>query len=85
MADACHRAHVVTGDSSWLTGIRLAADWFTGDNDAGLPMFDVDSGGGFDGLHESGPNLNQGAESTLALISTQQHERRLFFADLLQG
>ena len=30
-------------------------------------------GGGFDGLQPASPNLNQGAESTLALISTFQH------------
>ena len=77
MADACQRAHLVTGQDDWLTGIQLASRWFAGDNDAGSPMFDADSGGGYDGLHASGPNLNQGAESTLALLSTLQHERRL--------
>ena len=76
MADACHRAHTVTGEHEWLTGIQMAVRWFAGDNDAGSPMFDADSGGGYDGLHAWGPNLNQGAESTLALISTLQHEQR---------
>ncbi len=77
MADACHRAHLVTGQDEWLAGIRLAAGWFAGDNDAGSPMFDAESGGGYDGLHIFGPNFNQGAESTLALVSTLQHELRL--------
>lgn len=77
MADACHRAASVTGEPDWLTGIRMAARWFAGDNDTGTPMFDADSGGGYDGLHASGVNLNQGAESTLAMLSTLQHERRL--------
>jgi hypothetical protein len=77
MADACHRAYSVTGDHVWLNGIQMAAGWFDGDNDAGTPMFDADSGGGYDGLHATGPNLNQGAESTLALLSTLQHSRRL--------
>ncbi len=77
MADACHRAHLVTGQDEWLRGIRLAAGWFAGDNDAGSQMFDGESGGGYDGLHVFGPNLNQGAESTLALVSTLQHEQRL--------
>jgi hypothetical protein len=77
MADACHRAHLVTGDDDWLSGVQMAAGWFAGDNDARSPMFDADSGGGYDGLHPCGPNLNQGAESTLALLSTLQHERRL--------
>jgi hypothetical protein len=44
-------------------------------------MWDPDSGGGYDGLHADGANLNQGAESTLALISTLQHGRRLARAE----
>jgi len=77
MADACHRAYSVTGDHAWLNGIQLTARWFDGDNDAGTPMFDAESGGGYDGLHATGPNLNQGAESTLAMLSTLQHGRRI--------
>ena len=50
---------------------------FMGDNDAGQLMWDPETGGGFDGLHADGVNLNQGAESTLAVISTLQHARRL--------
>ena len=33
-------------------------------------MWDPETGGGYDGLHADGVNLNQGAESTLAVIST---------------
>ncbi len=72
MADACHRAFEVTGDAEWLSGVDMAANWFAGENDSGVPMWDPDSGGGYDGLHAWGPNLNQGAESTLALVSTLQ-------------
>jgi hypothetical protein len=35
-------------------------------------MWDPATGGGYDGLQATGANLNQGAESTLALISTLQ-------------
>lgn len=77
MADACQRAFEVTGDEDWLSGVAMAANWFAGDNDAGAPMWDPESGGGYDGLHAWGPNLNQGAESTLALVSTLQHGRHL--------
>ncbi len=75
MADACARAEAVTGDPSWGRGVDLAIGWFLGDNDAGAVMWDVETGGGYDGLHATGPNRNQGAESTLALISTLQHAR----------
>jgi hypothetical protein len=75
MADACWRAYSVTGDRAWSRGVTAAAGWFTGDNDTGLPMCDDVSGGGFDGLQPEGVNLDQGAESTLALISTMQRAR----------
>jgi hypothetical protein len=77
MADACWRAHLVTGDSSWLRGLEATQGWFMGDNDAGLPMYDDVSGGSFDGLHPHSVNLNQGAESTLALVSTLQRANSL--------
>ena len=73
LADACHRAHVVTGDDQWQQGVDLAIAWFAGDNDLGAVMWDPDTHGGYDGLTATGPNLNQGAESTLALIATLQY------------
>jgi hypothetical protein len=76
LADACATAATVTGDSAWIIGVRQAVAWFLGDNDAGTPMWDPETGGGYDGLTPHGPNLNQGAESTLALVSTLQHARR---------
>jgi hypothetical protein len=75
MSDACWRAYRLTGDSVWSRGVVTAAEWFEGRNDAGAVMRDTTSGGGFDGLHADGVNLNQGAESTLALISTMQRAR----------
>ncbi|MEH1166284.1 glycosyltransferase [Micromonospora sp. CPCC 205539] len=75
-ADACATAAAVTGDLGWETGVRQAIGWFLGDNDIGTPMWDPETGGGYDGLTPHGPNLNQGAESTLALIATLQHARR---------
>ncbi len=77
MADACHRAFAMTGDDTWRTGIEMAGKWFDGDNDAGAVMADRASGGGYDGLHAHGANLNQGAESTIALVSTLQRVNRL--------
>ena len=57
--------------------MRSAAAWFEGANDAGLKMWDPNTGGGFDGLHAHSVNQNQGAESTLAVLSTLQHAGRL--------
>jgi hypothetical protein len=77
LADACARALTVDGDSRWRDGVIAAMAWFTGDNDGRRAMCDPETGGGFDGLMFDGVNLNQGAESTLALISTQQQAARL--------
>jgi hypothetical protein len=77
LADACATAAAVTGVAGWNAVVRMAGAWFLGDNDAAAAMWDPDTGGGYDGLTPNGPNLNQGAESTLALISTLQHVANL--------
>jgi hypothetical protein len=79
-ADACATAAAATGNNGWHAGVRLAVDWFLGANDVGTAMWDPATGGGYDGLTPHGPNLNQGAESTLALIATLQQARRLNLA-----
>jgi hypothetical protein len=73
LADACVRAFIVTDDEEWLEPLRLCVRWFEGMNDAGVRMFDPETGGCFDGLEAAGANQNQGAESTIALVATLQH------------
>jgi hypothetical protein len=75
LADACARAMTVGDNRLWMDGITSAANWFQGDNDGSVVMWDPESGGAFDGLEIDGANLNQGTESTLALLSTLQHAR----------
>lgn len=77
LADACARAYELTGASQWSRAVELAADWFHGVNDTGSVLADDASQGCCDGLQEHGRNENQGAASTLALISTLQHAHRL--------
>jgi hypothetical protein len=78
LADACARAAAADGgDPRWAEGVRRAVDWFLGDNDGGQLMWDPSTGGGYDGLERAGVNRNQGTESTLALLATLQHGRRL--------
>jgi hypothetical protein len=77
IADACMRAATITGDSTWLAGVQLSVAWFLGDNDAKIPLLDERTGGGCDGLSSTTRNRNQGAESTLAMISVMQHSLRL--------
>ncbi|HEX8629164.1 MAG TPA: glycosyltransferase, partial [Catenuloplanes sp.] len=77
LADACATAARVTGDPAWNCGVQQAVAWFAGHNDQNTPMWDPATGGGYDGLIPQGANRNQGAESTLALLSTLQHARNL--------
>lgn len=72
LADACRRALDLTGDPHWAEGIDRAVGWFMGDNDTGEALYDATTGGGCDALTPQGTNTNQGAESTLAMVSTVQ-------------
>lgn len=71
-ADACARAWLATGDERWRELVGVAARWFMGWNDLGVPMYDVETGASYDGLTPDGPNLNRGAESTISGLSTMQ-------------
>jgi len=77
IADACARAARADTGAIWPDSVRAAAAWFGGDNDAGVPMWDPLTGAGFDSLHADGADPNQGAESTLAVLSTLQRAQRL--------
>ena len=77
LADACARAFDLTGDPRWSDAVDLGAAWFFGRNDARTSLYDAVSGGCCDGLEAHGRNENQGAESTLALVTTLQHAARL--------
>jgi len=65
---ACLQAYRVTGDSRWRNEAWSAFNWFLGDNDLQLPLYDSATGGCRDGLHPDRANENQGAESTLSFL-----------------
>ncbi len=67
LADACARAYLMTGGERFVAGVSRAVGWFLGANDTQIPMYDRQTGGGYDGLERDGRNDNQGAESTIAL------------------
>ncbi len=81
LADACATAYDVTGQRRWADAVQLCAAWFLGANDASVSLYDPVSRGGCDGLLVYGRNENQGAESTLALVSTLQQAHRLRHTD----
>jgi glycosyltransferase involved in cell wall biosynthesis len=65
---ACLQAFRVTGDNRWRSDSWSAFNWFLGDNDLQLPLYDSTTGGCRDGLHPDRANQNQGAESTLSFL-----------------
>jgi uncharacterized protein YyaL (SSP411 family) len=77
LADACARAYDLTGDERWREGVRTAWAWFRGDNDSKVAMIDPNTGAGYDALRRDGRDPNQGAESTLAALSTAAQAQRL--------
>ena len=72
LADAAARAFDASHDPLWRDAIRRCDAWFEGANDVGVSLADPESGGCRDGLMPGGRNENQGAESTLALLSVRQ-------------
>ncbi|MCS7252727.1 MAG: hypothetical protein RMK18_06100 [Armatimonadota bacterium] len=48
----------------------LALGWFFGLNVHGVELYDESTGACYDGLHEFGINMNQGAEATIAALLT---------------
>lgn len=58
----------ITRQLDWIERARFAYRWFLGDNHLGEPVFDAETGAGFDGLAADRVNLNRGAESTLSFL-----------------
>jgi glycosyltransferase involved in cell wall biosynthesis len=65
---ACLEAYRATGDRRWRGEASSAFNWFLGENDLQLPLYDSATGGCRDGLHPDRANQNQGAESTLSFL-----------------
>ena len=74
---ACLQAYRITGDSRWRDEAWSAFNWFLGDNDLQLPLYDSSTGGCRDGLHPDRTNENQGAESTLSFLMALLEMRSL--------
>jgi len=61
-------AYEATQNERLLVLQRKAFDWFLGQNDLHVPLYDFRTKGCNDGLTPDGVNTNQGAESTLSLL-----------------
>ena len=74
---ACLEAYRTTGDCRWRKEAWSAFNWFLGENDLQIALYDPTTGGCRDGLHPERVNENQGAESTLAFLMAQVEMRLL--------
>ncbi|WP_199422960.1 glycosyltransferase [Actinotalea solisilvae] len=72
LAEAARTAWSATRDRRWRDLLARCVAWFEGDNDARVPLRDAATGGCCDGLERRSVNRNQGAESTLAWLATEQ-------------
>jgi len=61
-------AYDATQNPDFLKLQRKAFDWFLGENDLRIPIYDFKTNGCADGLMPAGVNANQGAESTLSFM-----------------
>ena len=65
---ACLQAYRATGKERWHREAWSALNWFLGDNDLQIALYDPTTGGCRDGLHPDRANENQGAESMLSFL-----------------
>ena len=79
---ACLQAYRVTGKGRWRKEAWTAFNWFLGDNDLQIALYDSNTGGCRDGLHPDRANENQGAESTLSFLIALLEMRKLEEADI---
>jgi glycosyltransferase involved in cell wall biosynthesis len=70
-------AHRTTGRGRWRKEAWTAFNWFLGDNDLQIALYDPTTGGCRDGLHPDRANENQGAESTLSFLMALLEMRKL--------
>ena len=77
LISACLQAYSVTGKARWRKEAWSAFNWFLGDNDLQIALYDPSTGGCRDGLHPDRANENQGAESTLSFLMALLEMRRL--------
>jgi hypothetical protein len=61
-------AYQATKDKRFKSLQRKAFNWFLGENDLGIPLYDSKSKGCGDGLGAGGVSANQGAESTVSFL-----------------
>lgn len=70
-------AYKTTGDKKYISKAVNCFEWYNGKNIKGINMIDKQTGGCYDGITETGANMNQGSESlisyVIARLSVEKH------------
>jgi hypothetical protein len=74
---ACLDAFRADGEPRWLAGATSAYNWFLGENALGESICVPETGACCDGMSPTRVNQNQGAESTLAWLTSQLNMQTL--------
>jgi hypothetical protein len=85
VVSASLQAYRATGKGRWRQEAWTAFNWFLGDNDLQIALYDPTTGGCRDGLHPDRANENQGAESTVSFLMALLEMRRLEQADRMES
>ncbi|MDY7035227.1 MAG: glycosyltransferase family 4 protein [Thermodesulfobacteriota bacterium] len=83
MIEACVEAFNITGDKTWIDSAVICFNWFLGNNDLNMALYDAKTGGCRDGLMADGVNQNEGAESTLAWLLSLMTLQKLYADEIL--
>jgi hypothetical protein len=83
MIEACVQAFNITGDKTWIESAVMCFNWFLGNNDLNMALYDAKTGGCRDGLMADGVNQNEGAESTLAWLLSLMTLQKLYADEIL--
>jgi hypothetical protein len=84
MVEACVGAFNITRDKLWFDNAVMCFNWFLGQNDLNLPLYDPKTGGCRDGLMADGINQNEGAESSLAWLLSLMTLQKLYADEILK-
>ena len=84
MIEACVEAFNITRDKVWIHSAVMCFNWFLGQNDLNMSLYDAKTGGCRDGLMADGINQNEGAESTLAWLLSLMTLQKLYADEILK-
>jgi hypothetical protein len=68
LIDLFRKAFEISGEKKYFKKMVLCFNWFFGKNDLYVNLYDSKTKGCYDGLQETGVNMNQSAESSLSFV-----------------